>query len=145
MKLTVSLEPLPASGLTDSQKASGNSINTYSQALMHGSSKQLAAFYFFQSSERYRVDCVCDARMQLMYALLVLFQPAQRRRDHDVVKVLFLTLRSSQTDLTRFAVSGLYRLHHSVELDVRLGERNSGYLGNDLLVVGWYEAVVCRN
>ena len=82
--------------------------------------------------------------MQLMYALFVLLQPAQRRRDHDIVKVLLLAIRSSQTDWTRSFCLSFHRSHHGVELEVRLGKRNRRDSGNNLLVVRWDEAVVCR-
>ena len=82
-----------------------------------------------------------------MYALFVLFQPAQRRRDHDVVKVLLLALGSSQTDRTSSAYLSFpfHTNYHSVELEMRLCKRNRRDSGNDLLVVRGYEAVVCRN
>lgn len=80
-----------------------------------------------------------------MYTRFVLLQPAQRRRDHDVVKILFSAIRSSQTDWTRLADTSLYRNHDGAELNVRLGKRNRGNPGSDLLIVGWYEAVVCKN
>lgn len=83
--------------------------------------------------------------MQLMYTRFVLLQPAQRRRDHDVVKTLFSTVRSNQTDWTRFADQSLYRNHDGAELNVRLGKRNCSDPGSDLLIVGWYEAVICKN
>ena len=80
-----------------------------------------------------------------MYTCFVLLQPAQRRRDHDVVKILFPAIRSSQTDWTRLAGPSLYRNHDGAELNVRLGKRNCGNSGSDFLIVGWYEAVVCEN
>ena len=80
-----------------------------------------------------------------MYTFFVLLQPAQRRRDHDIIKILLLTIRSSQTDLPGFADSTFHRNHHGVELNVCLRKRDRRDLGNYLLVVGWYEAVICRN
>ena len=80
-----------------------------------------------------------------MYALLVLLQPAQWRREPDVVKILRFAIGSSQTDWTRFADPSFHRSHHCVELNVRLRKRKRGDPGNDALVVGWYEAVLCRN
>ena len=34
----------------------------------------------------------------MMYTFFVLLQPAQRRRDYNVVEELLLAIRSSQTD-----------------------------------------------
>ena len=80
-----------------------------------------------------------------MYTLFVLLQPAQRRRDHDVFKVLLPAIGSSHTDWTRSASLGFHRNHDSLELNMRLCKRNRRHSGKDLLVVRWYEAVVCRN
>lgn len=80
-----------------------------------------------------------------MYTLFVLLQPAQRRRDHDVFKVLLPAIGSSHTDGTRSACLGFHRNHDCLELNVRLCKRNRRDTGKDLLVVRWYEAVVCRN
>ena len=83
--------------------------------------------------------------MQLMYTLFVLLQPTQRRRDHDVFKVLLTAIGCSHTDWTRSARLGFHRNHDSLELKVRLGKRKSRHSGKNLLVVRWYEAVVYRN
>ena len=80
-----------------------------------------------------------------MYTFFMLLQPAQRRRDHNVIKVLLFAVRSSQTDWTRFADPSFHRIHHGVKLDLRLRKRNRRNPGNDPLVIGWYEAVVYRN
>lgn len=80
-----------------------------------------------------------------MYTRFVLLQPAQRGRDHDVIKILFSAIQSSQTDRTRCAEPSLYRNHDGAELNVRLGKRKCRDPGSDLLIVGWYEAVVCKS
>ena len=80
-----------------------------------------------------------------MYTLFVLLQPAQRRRHHDVLKVLLPAIGSSHTDWTRSACLGFHRDHDRLELNVRLCKRNGRHSGKDLLVIRWYEAVVCRN
>ena len=80
-----------------------------------------------------------------MYTLFMLFQPAQRRRDHNIIKILLLAIGSSQTDGMSFADPSFHRTHHGVKLNVRLRKRNRGNPGNDSLVIGWYEAVVCRD
>lgn len=83
--------------------------------------------------------------MQLMYALFVLLQPAQRRRDYNVVKILPSAIGSSHTDWTRSAYLSFHRDHHCVELEVRLCEGNRRNSVNNLLVVRGYEAVVCKH
>ena len=80
-----------------------------------------------------------------MYTVFMLLQPAQRRRDHNIIKILLLAVGSSQTDWTSFADPSFHRIHHGVKLDVRLRKRNRRNPGNDLLVIGRYEAVVCRD
>lgn len=119
-------------------------LDQYLQIISEWVSEHLAAVYFFQSSERYRVDCGRYARVQLPDAFFVLLQPAQRRRDHNVVEVLLLTIGSSQTDRTIPTYPSFHRFHHSVELNVRLCKRNRRDPGHNLLVVGGYEAVVCK-
>ena len=80
-----------------------------------------------------------------MYAIFVPLQPAQRRRDHNVIKILLLAFGSSQTNWTRSAYLSFDRKHYGVELDMRLCKRNRRDPGDNLLVVGWYEVVVCRS
>jgi len=55
------------------------------------------------------------------------------------------TMSTGQTDWARSAYPSFHRIHHSIELDLRLCKRNSDDPDNDLLVSGWYEAVVCSN
>lgn len=83
--------------------------------------------------------------MQVKYALFVLLQPAQRRRDYKVVKILLSVIGSGQTDWTGSACLSFHRDHHCVELEVRFCEGKRRDSGNDLLVVRGYEAVVCRH
>ena len=80
-----------------------------------------------------------------MYTLFMLLQPAERRRDHNFIKILLLTIGSSQTDWTIFAVPSFHRIHHGIKLNARLRKGNRRDPGNDLLVIGRYEAVVCTN
>ena len=80
-----------------------------------------------------------------MYTLFMVLQPAQRHRDHNVVKILLLPIGSSQTDWTVFADPSFHRIHHGVKLNVRLRKRNRRNPGNNPLVIGRYEAVVCRD
>ena len=80
-----------------------------------------------------------------MYALFMLLQPAQRRRDHNVIKVLLFAVGSSQTDWTSFADPSFHKIHHRLQLNVRLCKRNRRNPGNDPLVIGRYEAVVCKD
>ena len=79
------------------------------------------------------------------YTFFVLLQPAQRCRHHNVVKKLLIAIGSSHADQMRFADLSFHRKHHGVELNVRSRKRDRSDSRNDLLVVGWYEAVLCRN
>ena len=80
-----------------------------------------------------------------MYTLFMLLQPAQRRGDHNIIKVLLFAVGSSQTDGTRFADPSFHRIHHGVKSNMRLRKRNRRNPRNDPLVIGWYEAVICKD
>ena len=97
----------------------------------------------FESSERYRIDCARDPRMQLGYALLVLFQPTQGRRNHNTVKVLLFATSCSDADRGMFISPSFHEFHYSIELKVRLCKRYRRDPRQDLLVIGWDEAIVC--
>ena len=77
-----------------------------------------------------------------MYAVFMLLQPAQRRCDNDVVKVLLITVGGHYGDWTMSPLVGCYGDHPVVILNVRLCNRYCRDSAYDLLVIGWYEAVV---
>lgn len=80
-----------------------------------------------------------------MYARFVVLHPPQRRRDHDLVKVLPLSIGSCQADRTRPTCSVFHVFHYSLHSQLRSFKRDPGDLGKDLLVVGRDKAVVYRN